>query len=700
MKKLAITYGIAGSVALSLLLGLPANAAHKAKSKGKPHTQSRNLTSPSGTFAWVPGKDKIIQPTGISKVVKESNHQALKLLANLAKSEKKDVVISPAASTAAYLLLLNGLRGTSRVELAQAMKVDQTSDEQLANMTAAYLKSLSSTTPKCEVGVVGATNAPFSFQPRYTKLLHDKFGGLALTDTQHQLNELRNYIRGKTDGRFGGAVQSPEPGVIDLYSTLYFNGVWTDKFETEKTNSEDFHKADGSTVMVPMMHRFFQGWELHLSGKNFQALRLPYLPSKDCNTVFDAMYIILPNKGIPLHKLLEELANTGLDAYSSGWRTKVGALSIPRFKIDTDELVIPLPMNNGKGLNVSKADLSAMCQNSIPPEGIKTKQWTSLDFNENGTIAASLTQISIGLGGSNTEQFHMKVDRPFAFILGNSRTGTFLFAGAVQDPKDSKMPFAAAEQEWLKRLASIDQKDSYYYGTTAQQLAKFYRTEGKLSQAESVLTEASKTVEPKSSTQTDVLYDLAQILVAEEKYKDADQVYRQLLPIQKHHIEKWSRYSLSAQPISSYKLYLEGYAHLLSLMKADLSSVHKDQENFYKRLVISELENFSEIPARDSRWRANTVDDIVNAKVQLAEFYMSTGNKELARDTYKRAIASIFASPEPNYSLAIKIGKTYLKMLQDAKLDWESNKIQSELKTWTSKINTPANGKGQREPHR
>jgi serine protease inhibitor len=57
----------------------------------------------------------------------------------------------------------------------------------------------------------------------------------------------------------------------------------------------------------------------------------------------------------------------------------------------------------------------------------------------------------MSLGGSNTEQFDMKVDRPFAFILGNSRTGTFLFAGAVQDPKDSKMPVAEAEQERLKR---------------------------------------------------------------------------------------------------------------------------------------------------------------------------------------------------------------------------------------------------------
>lgn len=700
MKKLVITYGIAGSVALSLLLGLPANATHKAKSKEKPHTQSRNLTSPTSTFAWVPGKDKIVQPTGISKVVKESNHQALKLLARLAKSEKRDVVISPAASTAAYLLLLNGLRGTSRVELARAMKVDQTSDELLANMTAAYLKSLSSTTPKCEVGLVGATNAPFSFQPTYAKLLHDRFGGLALNDTQHQLNELRDYFRRKTNGRLGGAVQGPPPAVINLYSTLYFNGIWTDKFQTDETKTEGFHKADGTTVMVPMMHKFYGGWELHLSGKNFQALRLPYRPSIDCNNVFDAMYIILPNKGIPLHKLLEELANTGLDAYSSGWRTKVGALSIPRFKIDSDDLVIPLPMNNGQGLNLSKADLSAMCQNSTPPDNIKTKQWTSLDFNENGTIAASLTQISIDLGGSNTEQFHMKVDRPFAFILGNSRTGTFLFAGAVQDPKDSKMPFAEAEQEWLKRLAAIDKKDSYYYGTTAQQLAKFYRTEGKLSQAEAVLTKASKTVEPKSSTQTDVLYDLAQILVEEKKYKDADQVYRQLLPIQKHNIEEWSRYSLSTQPISSYKLYLEGYAHVLSLMKADLSSVHKDQENLYKRLVNSELESFSEIPSSDSGGRANTVDDIVNAKVLLAEFYVSIGNKELARDTYKSAIASIFASPEPNYSRAIKIGKTYLKMLKDAKLDWESSKIQSELKTWTRKINTPAKAKGQRKPQR
>ena len=104
MKKLVITYGIASSVALSVLLVLPANATHKAKSKAKPHTQSRALTSPTSTFHWLPGKDKIVQPTGISKVVKESNHQALKLLARLAKSEKKDIVISPAASTAAFLL--------------------------------------------------------------------------------------------------------------------------------------------------------------------------------------------------------------------------------------------------------------------------------------------------------------------------------------------------------------------------------------------------------------------------------------------------------------------------------------------------------------------------------------------------------------------------------------------------------------------
>ncbi|CAN5224169.1 hypothetical protein BH11CYA1_BH11CYA1_48010 [soil metagenome] len=688
MSNLVITYGIASSVALSLLLGLPANAADKAKSGGQPHTQSRVVP-----LACVPGKDKIVQPTGISKVVKESNHQALKLLASLTKREKRDVVISPAASTAAYLLLLNGLRGTSRVELAQAMKVDQISDEQLANTTATYLKSLSSSAPKCEVGVAGATNAPFSFQLKYVKLLHDKFGGLALNDTEHGLNKLRDYLSRKTDGRFGGAVQSPAPGVIDLYSTLYFNGDWADKFQTTDTKIEGFNKADGTTVMVPMMHQFYGC--LHLSGKNFQALRMPYQSSNDRNNVFDAMYIILPNKGIPLQKLLEELSNTGFDAYSSGWRNKVGTLSIPRFKIDSNELVIPLPMNNGKGINLSKANLGAMCQNSTSPRDIETKQWTSLDFNENGTIAASLVQIAITLGGKKIEQFNMKVDRPFAFVLGNSRTGTFLFAGAVQDPKDSKMPFAQAEQEWLKRLAAINKKDSISYGRMVQDLAKFYRSEGKLSQAEVVLTEASKTVEPDPFIQADVLYDLAQLLFEEKRYKNADQVYRQLLAIQKRHLEDHSSFS---SPIYSYKTYLESYAHLVSLMKANPSYVHKEQELLYKGFVISALENFGEQPASDSGLQANAVDQIVDAKVQLAELYTSAGNKEGARDTYKSAIASVFASPQPNYCRAIKIGKTYLKLLKDAKLfDWEYRKTQSDLDTWTSKINPSAKGTGQRK---
>jgi serine protease inhibitor len=243
MRNLAITYSIAYAAALGLLLELPANAISKDKSKGKTKTQSRIWASPYGTSVWPHGKDKIIQPAGISKVVKESNHQALKLLADLTKSEKRDVVISPVASTAVYLLLLNGLRGDSRAKLAQAMKVDKTGEVLLANMTAAYLKSLSSTTPKCEVGVVGATNAPFSFQPQYSKLLKDKFGGLVLNDTQHQLNELRDYIKRKTAGQFGDTAQGPQPLSIDLYSTLHFNGEWSDKFQTAETHRADFYKV-------------------------------------------------------------------------------------------------------------------------------------------------------------------------------------------------------------------------------------------------------------------------------------------------------------------------------------------------------------------------------------------------------------------------------------------------------------------------
>jgi tetratricopeptide (TPR) repeat protein len=256
------------------------------------------------------------------------------------------------------------------------------------------------------------------------------------------------------------------------------------------------------------------------------------------------------------------------------------------------------------------------------------------------------------------------------------------------------MAFAQAEQEWLKRVAATNKKDPDNYCWMVRRLAKFYTDEGKFPQAEVLLTEVSNTVDPESPTHTDVLFDLAQTLVEEKKYESADQTYRRLLLIQKRNTEASSLYY---EPNSKYKLYLDGYAHLLSLMKADLSSVHKEQEDLYKRIVHSELEYFAEISSGDSGERKNAVDHIVDAKVQLAEFYASSGNKEEARKTYGSAIASIFASPEPDYCRAIKLGKTYSKMLKEARLDWESSKIQSDLNNWTQKINSPAKrrGKGQ-----
>lgn len=684
MSNSVIRYGIASSVAFVLTFVTLADSSHAAKKVGASKPQRNSGVSSSRRFVWNTAQDKIAHPLGISAVIKESNRQALKLLASQTKALTKDVAISPVASTAVYLLLLNGLRGSSRAELANAMKVNQINDQQLADLTSRYLKSLESTSPKCVVGVAGATNSPLKFQPKYSKLISERFGGLILNDAQSNLEQLRGFMRTKTDGRFGDSLQGPLPSVIELYSTLYFNGIWSDKFLSSWTKKESFKKADGTRIMVPMMHKSFEGYgALYLNAKDFQALRMPYLPSSTPDKVFDAMYIILPKMGVPLSKLMDDLSKTGLESYSSSWRMMQGNLSIPRFKIETDELDIPFPTSNGKTLNANNVDVGGMCHNA-PSANIVTKQWTTLDFNENGTIAAAMTVCTMTVGGGDKEMFTMRVDRPFAFVLGNSRTGAYLFAGTVQNPRDSKMPFAEAEREWLKRLDAIGKKNTDGYCLQSKSVAEFYRSEGKLAKAEELLTDASR-LDSAPWAKTEVLFDLAQILEQEKKYKEADQVYKDLLSIHRREVRKFSSYYLLYPQIAWYKRYLEGYAKLLSIMKADRSRLNAELERFYQRLLASELEEFSKIPADDDMWREGTIQNIVDDKVMLAEFYETIGQTAEARKSYEGAIATLFASPKPRYTRAIQLGKRYLNLVKDPSLEHELKKMQTNIADWTIK---------------
>ena len=64
-------------------------------------------------------------------------------------------------------------------------------------------------------------------------------------------------------------------------------------------------------------------------------------------------------------------------------------------------------------------------------------QHVFLDVDEQGTVAAAVTSISLQLRGITVPPPPIKfyVDRPFFFALRDERTGTMLFVGYIANPR-------------------------------------------------------------------------------------------------------------------------------------------------------------------------------------------------------------------------------------------------------------------------
>jgi serpin B len=62
---------------------------------------------------------------------------------------------------------------------------------------------------------------------------------------------------------------------------------------------------------------------------------------------------------------------------------------------------------------------------------------TRLEIDEEGTVAAAVTAITVPVGAAMPQRAEKKVlifDRPFALLLVDDSTGAILFAGVVYEP--------------------------------------------------------------------------------------------------------------------------------------------------------------------------------------------------------------------------------------------------------------------------
>ena len=226
------------------------------------------------------------------------------------------------------------------------------------------------------------------------------------------------------------------PGIIDhvdkqdkmlLVNALYFRAEWCHQFETRKTKEAPFHREDGASVQVPMMHETCS-WE-YAENNLCQCIVLPYACESEASTRY-SMYILLPRPELTLQGLLSHLDARWMKRLKLS-RQRV-QLQLPKWEcsVSTD-LAEPLKQMGITRPFTSDAEFTGI--SNAPLSISQILQKTRIRVDESGTEAAAVTMVGM-LGAAPQklkEPKQMIVNRPFIWVLVETESMTPVFVGTT-----------------------------------------------------------------------------------------------------------------------------------------------------------------------------------------------------------------------------------------------------------------------------
>ena len=241
------------------------------------------------------------------------------------------------------------------------------------------------------------------------------------------------FVAEKTHGRIKGLLQPP---VLDdpltrlvAVDTVYLKAKWEMPFEKDATRDRTFH-APGGDVEVPFLHDTRHA-EI-LDAPECAALRLPYRFGSA------EMLVILPSPSNTLAEVEAKLSGPWLDRLAaSPWRGEA-VLAIPKFDFGSEHDLKPIlePMGMGAAFDPARADFSGIAPQLYIGTAI---QKANVTVDEAGTEAAAATfavmlEGCIGPMAEPPKPRPFVADKPFLFLIRETRTGLILFLGRVCKP--------------------------------------------------------------------------------------------------------------------------------------------------------------------------------------------------------------------------------------------------------------------------
>jgi serpin B len=312
----------------------------------------------------------------------------------------ESILLSPMGITYALGLINNGAAGKTRKQINQVLGCD----DKKAAIINQFCRKMLTEAPKIdklttlEISDEFFSRKSYKLKPDFTKVAKDCYNT--------QFKELESDLLKFT-----------------LVNTIYFKGVWTDKFRKTYTQDEVFKGEDGKETTMPIMNQTRQFF--YTENDLCQTLCLPY-----SNGAYQ-MIVLLPKEGKTVKEVAQSLtADSWEKMYDQMRRVRVD-VKLPRFESESEvNLTGIMSALMPNAFNMKKADFSNLFDLESCIEMIKQKGRIKVD--ETGTEAKVVEALEGRIGGLDLAPpqivcFH--ATHPFLYFIREWSTGAIFFIG-------------------------------------------------------------------------------------------------------------------------------------------------------------------------------------------------------------------------------------------------------------------------------
>ncbi|XP_075226313.1 uncharacterized protein LOC142327294 [Lycorma delicatula] len=362
------------------------------------------------------------------------------LLLNLGSTNsQKNIFLSPASIKSVLGLLWEAAEGKTASELEMVMHLTKNATVARERLHTIQL-ALKAMTDKFSMKTANAMflSDKAKVKAEYKTVAENKyFAAVQPVNFQTPATAakiINDWVNRKTGG-FVPTFITPDKIQQDtqmvLVNAMVFKATWLYNFQPTATKVQEFYVSETEKMFTYMMNIkgiFKHSYEPTLGASVVQ------IPFKDEKYNF---IIVLPKEKDGLHQVSRAIIHNPLISILLNQDQQEVALSLPRFKIESEfELSEPLSAIGAKTIFSDIAELPNIIEGNTTLKVSTMLHKAVIDVNEEGVTAAAATGAAVvPLMSPYTVNFI--ADHPFLFFIYNSKSNILIFEGRLNKPQEA-----------------------------------------------------------------------------------------------------------------------------------------------------------------------------------------------------------------------------------------------------------------------